>query len=143
MATTVTTETLYEGDNILIKQVSVSAASDETATEQSVVDLSAVEGPTSGHDASNKDATGTLSLMEASWSLSSVWEGVKLYWHDEGNDSLILEMIGDSAASFRGIGGKHYGVETEAGDGDILMDWTNAEEAAGAGNVLLVFKKKQ
>jgi hypothetical protein len=142
MATTITTEVLFNGPTKYVVQVSADAASDETATEQSVIDLSALTGP-EGPGNSAMNATGQISLLEATWSLSSVWEGAKLYWHDEGNDSLIVNMIGDSALSFVGIGGKHYGVEAEAGDGDVLLDLTNAEEAAGSAQMVLVFKKKQ
>lgn len=141
MATTVTTETLFEGDNILVKQVSVTAASDTTSAENVVVDKSTLVGPglVSGSERAEPEQ---VSLMEASWSMNSVWEGAQLYWHDETNNSLILEMVGDSAVSFRGIGGKHYGAETEAGDGDILIDLTNAEAAAGSAQFIFVFKKK-
>ena len=141
MATTVTTETLFEGDNIIVKQVSVNAASDETATEQVVINKSALVGPglSSG---TTRAETASVSLLEATWSMNSVWEGAQLYWHDEANNSLILEMVGDSALSFRGIGGKHYGVETEAGDGDVLLDLTNAEETAGSAQFVFVFKKR-
>jgi hypothetical protein len=142
MATTFDIETLFEGSTIIVKQVNVAAAAgDETAAEQSIIDLSALVGP-DGLGNTTQEVTGAVSLMEASWSLSPVWEGAKLYWHDEGNDSVILNMHGDSAISYRGLGGKHYGVETEAGDGDVLLDLTNAEEAAGSALVVLVFKKK-
>lgn len=141
MATTVTTETLFEGDNIIVKQVSVDAASDATAAEQVVIDLSTLVGPgiSSG---TARAPTASASLMEATWSMGGVWEGAQLYWHDEGNNSMILEMVGDSSVSFRGIGGKHYGVEAEAGDGDVLLDMTNAEAAAGSAQFVFVFKKR-
>jgi hypothetical protein len=143
MATVPVTETLFEGNNILVVQVTVPAASDASDTEHVVVDLSTLTGPQGGGSGGEVPATGQISLLEASWAMSSVWEGAQLYWHDETNNDLILEMVGDSAASFRGIGGKHYGAETEAGDGDVLIDMANAEAAAGSAQFLFVFKKKQ
>ena len=138
MATTVSTSTLFEGDTIIVKKIEVTG--DETATEQSVIDLSTLIGP-GGFEA--RDPTGQVSLLEASWNINTYFETVKMYWHDEGNDDIILVMSGDSAASFRGVGGLHYGAETEAGDGDVLFDATNATETAnGAADITLVFKKK-
>lgn len=141
MATTVATTTLYEGGNIIVKKIT--ATGDETAAEQSVIDLSTLTGP-GGLSGQDLKPTGQVSLMEASWNINPLFENVKLYWHDEANDSIILTMSGDSAISFRGIGGLHYGAEAEAGDGDVLFDATNATETAnGSADITLVFKKKE
>lgn len=139
MATTVAVTTIYEGNNIIVKRIT--AVGDETAVEQSVIDLSTLSGPDSAWGTAV--APSQVSLMEASWNINAKFESAKLYWHDETNDSIILSMSGDSAISFEGVGGLHYGVETEAGDGDVLIDLTNAGEAAsGSVDMTLVFKKK-
>lgn len=142
MATTVEVETLFEGSTLIVKQVNIAAtAGDETSDENVVIDLSTLVGP-GGLGNSVLDPTGDLSLLEATWSIASAWDGCKLYWHDEGNDDTIINMVGDSAISFRGIGGKNYGAEAEAGDGDVLLDVTNGAEAAGSALMVFVFKKK-
>jgi hypothetical protein len=137
MATTVVNTTIYEGGNIIVKKVSIAeGAGDETSAENTIIDLSTLVGP-------DKSLAPTMvSLLEATWTMSPTFEYVKMYWADEANDSVILEMTGDSAISFRGVGGLHYGVETEAGDGDVLMDFTNATEVAGVFDGTFVFKKK-
>ena len=137
MATTVTADTIYEGSTIIVKKVYISSgAGDETSTEVSIIDLSTLLGP------DGVSPPGKVSLMEATWTMSPTFEYAKMYWHDEGNNSVILEMAGDSAISFVGVGGLHYTTEAEAGDGDVLMDFTNATEVAGVFDATFVFKKK-
>jgi len=137
MATTVTKKVVFESDIKYVVKVYISSgAGDETAAEQSVIDLSALTGP------DGLLAPSQVSLLEATWTMSPTFEYAKLYWHDEGNDSVILELTGDSAISFVGVGGLTYGAETEAGDGDVLIDFTNATEVAGVFDATFVFKKK-
>jgi len=137
MATTVTKKVVFESDIKYVVKVYISSgAGDETAAEQSVIDLSALTGP------DGLLAPSQVSLLEATWTMSPTFEYAKLYWHDEGNDSVILELAGDSAISFVGVGGLTYGAETEAGDGDVLIDFTNATEVAGVFDATFVFKKK-
>jgi hypothetical protein len=55
-------------------------------------------------------------------------------------------MSGDSAVSFRGIGGKHYSLPGTfaAADADVEATYTNAaEDADGTASVWLVWKKKE
>lgn len=141
MATTVTADTIYEGSTIIIKKVHVeSPAGDESAAESVIIDLSTLVGP---DDRDNQTPTGKVSLMEATWTMSPTFEYAEMYWDDEGNNATILNMTGDSSISFRGMGGLHYVAEVEAGDGDVLMDFTNATETAGIFDGTFVFKKKQ
>jgi hypothetical protein len=142
MVATTTVEDLFDGPDILIQQVTVTG--DDTTTEINVADISAYTGP-DGQGNTTQVLTSRLSLMEASWNINSLVEHVTLYWTDEGNDNLILQMSGDSAISYRGMGGKHYTLPGTfaADDADVEMTYTNsAEDANGKASIWLVWKKK-
>lgn len=143
MATSTTVETLFEGPNILVQQLTI--VGDDTTAEIDVIDISGSTGP-NRLGSGLYDTTSRMSLMEANWNINDVVEHVTLYWTDEANDSLILQVSGDSSVSYRGIGGKHYTLPGTfaADDADVEATYTNsAEDANGHASIWLVWKKKE
>jgi len=137
MATTFQNDTLYEGNNVIIKHLQAYGDTDQTSVQ--VLDLSALTFPDNkqaGH--AGVAANDGLSLMEAAWSIQG-FTSVQLLW-DAATDDEMITMSGDGSANFEGVGGKHDPKSTTP-VGDVLV--TTLGAAAGASyDIRLVFKKK-
>jgi hypothetical protein len=121
----------------------ITAVGADGATEQSLIDISAIESPSLGAP----DGELTPVLLEASWSINAGYDHVKLFYHDEGNDEVILLMSGDGSYNATGFGGGAIDVEAATpveADYDVLFDLVEAgdEDTGSAADIVLVFKKR-
>lgn len=129
----------YDGTRRRIVTIVITGADD--SAEQSVIDVSAIIGP------DGNTGSGYCILEEASWNMNDGYDNVKLSYHDEGNDEIILAMSGDGDWSAVGWGAGSPDIEASTpseDDYDINLDVEESgdENAASTALITLSFRKR-
>lgn len=134
VATAVSTD--FDGSRYLILHLNMTGV--DTTTEEVVIEAAST--------IVNEELM-KLKLMEASWNINDGYDNAKLYFEDEGNDAVLLQMSGDGSADFSGYGGRYPMAVADASlvdeDMEVLIDVTEdgSENAASQGHITLVFKR--
>lgn len=128
----------FDGDRRRIVEVTINGA--EGAEEASVADVSTITGP------DEVTGSGYLVLEEAVWNMIG-YDSIKLYYHDEGNDEVVINMSGDGSYSNVGYGAGPIDIEASTpseDDYDILLDYEEDgdENTNSAAIVVLSFRKR-
>ena len=139
MATTLVVDTHLDGPKYII--LKLQATGDEDLNTEAILDISAMTSP----DGVTGNAYGVL--VEASWSVNPIFDRASLYYHDEGNDDVILRMSGDGSYNATGYGGGTIGIEAATrteDDYDVGLDLQESgdEDVNGSADITLVFKKR-
>lgn len=140
MATTTDIKVTYEGRNYI--EVTLQAIGDTAIGSTILLDKSALNGPADdGGNASNSVEPGSLSLMEAEFTVTG-FAYCQLAWDHTVNDE-ILTMTGNALIDYRETGGNHD-PKSAGGTGDVLfvapLEGTPTNAAIHA---RLLFRKKQ
>lgn len=137
---TVDTQVVFDGDRRRIYHVTVNGADD--ATEQSLADISGITGP------DEQTGTGYLVLEEVTWAMNDGYDRIVLYYHDEGNDEIIIDMpSGNGYENRSGYGAGTVDIEAATkteDDYDILFDVkeNGDENDESAATMVLSFRKR-